>query len=233
MRKIIVILAALASLLTGCRSTGVADYWVRNSIDYSDVQAAQDRFATFAELAVRAEEAEAGAALDRLFDKLLDDEVAYYLYTDWMDAAFYNPLSPCRNAFLYRKAVERMVSDGIISMNEYEFSQRKLKWINYNREGSVATVPGVDLDGRRTLVLLLDLDCPTCMESLNKISGDPVWSDVRKVAVCRGFNALPEVPGWEYYLYDESADVFDPGLVPAYFVISSDSTVESGYKVIN
>lgn len=232
MKKTVIFLVS-ALFLAACQGQGLANYWNEEGIDYSDVQAAQDRFATFAELAVRAEEAEAETALDRLFDKLLDDEVAYYLYTDWMDAAFYNPLSPCRNAFLYGKVVERMVSDGVIPMNEYEFSQRKLRWINYNREGSVATVPEVDLDGRRTLVLLLDLDCPTCMESLNKISGDPVWSDVRKVAICRGFNALPEVPGWEYYLYDESADVFDPGLVPAYFVISSDSTVESGYKVID
>ena len=74
----------LASLLAGCREGDLTDYW-NDGIDYSDVEAAQDRFAIFAEKAVAAPEAEALAAMDVLFDKLKTDEVAYYLYTGWLE----------------------------------------------------------------------------------------------------------------------------------------------------
>jgi hypothetical protein len=221
----------LLAVLAGCReNANVADFWNTHSIDYSDIDAAQDQFAQYAEQAVAADEADALASLDVLFDRLKEDEVAYYVYTDWMDGAFYTPLSPCRNAALYGKAVDRIVSDGVLSEGEYARFLQNRKWINYNREGDTATVPGVDLDGRRTLVLLLDPGCPSCHQALTVLAENPEWADVRRVAVICAPGQDPDVPGWDYYFPEDATDVFDPSLTPMYFVISADGLVESTYQ---
>lgn len=232
MKRIIPILAILL-FLGGCRQLGLIDYWEENGIDYSDVDAARDRFAEFAELACASDPEEASAALDILFDKLKDDEVAYYLYTDWMGSAFYNPLSPCRNPELYAKAAERVASDGILSQGESFIFTKRSEWSRNNMKGTPAVVPGVRLDGRRTLVLIIDLSCPSCIEALQRMADDPEWADARRVALCCGFGPLPEVEGWEYTVVEDPADTFDPELTPVYFVVSGDSTVEKSYAFAN
>ena len=177
-----------------------------------------------------ADEADALASMDVLYDKLKEDEVAYYVYSGWMDGAFYNILSPCRNAVLYGKAVDRIVSDGILSESEYARFKQNLKWMGFNREGDAATVPGVELDGRRTLVLLLDPGCPSCREALTVLAEKPDWADVRHVAVICAPGPDPDIPGWDYFFPEDASDVFDPSMTPVYFVISADGVVESTYQ---
>ena len=161
MKRIFTAVLCLA-LLAGCRASGVGEFWNTHSIDYSDIHAAEEQFADFAELAVAAPEAEALTALDALFDKLKQDTVAYYVYAEWMDGAFYNLLSPCRNPVLYGKAVDRMVADGILTENDYAPYLRRREWIGYNLEGTQAFVPGMSSSDARSLVLVLDLGCPSC-----------------------------------------------------------------------
>ena len=229
MKRKIFPLFALLLLALSC-GNDVVDYWARHGIGYDDVDAACDRFAVFAEKAVAAKEEDALAAMDNLFDLLKEDEVAYYLYTDWMDAAFYSPLSPCRSAAMYAKMNERLSSDGILSENDCAEYRLKLEWIRKNCEGSPAEAPDVCFDGQRTLVLVLDLGCPSCREALGALSSNPEWDGVRRIAVCCGFGPEPILPGWEYVYPEYPTDVFDPGLTPVYFVVAEDGTVESSYK---
>lgn len=218
------------ALLAGCQTQGVSSFWDTHSIDYSDIRAAEDQFADFAELAVSAPQEEALAALDRLFDKLSQDPVAYYIYAGWMDGAFYHPLSPCRNAALYGKAVERMVADGILGEEEYHPFLQRREWMGYNLEGTQAVVPGLS-PGTRTLVLVLDLGCPSCREALEKLAADPQWRDVKKVAIGLGYGPEPAVPAWEYISSGNASAVFDIHLTPIYFVVAADGTVERGYTM--
>ena len=44
------------ALLAGCRASGVGQFWNTHSIDYSDIHAAEEQFADFAELAAKAPE---------------------------------------------------------------------------------------------------------------------------------------------------------------------------------
>ena len=221
----------LLAILAGCReNANVAEFWKNHSIDYSAIDAAQDQFATYAEQAVAAEEADTLASMDALFDRLKEDEVAYYVYTNWLDGAFYSVLSPCRNAALYGKAVDRIVLDGILSESEYAHFKQNLRWLCYNREGDTATIPGVELDGRRTLVLLLDPGCPSCREALTVLAEKPDWADVRRVAVICAPGPEPDVPGWDYYFPENASEVFDPSMTPVYFLISADGVVESTYQ---
>ena len=219
------------ALLAGCRAPGVGEFWNTHSIDYSDIHAAEEQFADFAELAVAAPAEDALAAMDMLFDKLKQDTVAYYVYAEWMDGAFYNRLAPCRDATLYGKAVDRFVADGILTESDYAPYLRRREWIGFNREGAKAFVPGAAPFDTRTLVLVLDLGCPSCREALEKLGTDPQWEDVRKLAVGLGFGPAPDVPGWEYLFPENGMSVFDIGMTPVYFVAAADGTVESGYAL--
>lgn len=230
MRRIGVIFLSVI-LICGCRESRIVDYWNENGIDYSDVDAAQDRFAVYAELANAAKLPEAEASMDVLFDMLKEDEVAYYLYIDWLGAAFYNPLSPCRNPDIYAKAVGRISSDGILSEGERFMFEKRRDWSQMNKQGSPAVVPGIQLDGRRTLVLVVNLSCPSCMESLRSMASAPEWADVRRVAVCCGFGPAPETEGWEYTFLEDPSEYFDIELTPVYYVVSEDSLVESSYLI--
>lgn len=227
MKKLSHIVFLSLILLTGCRP-GIADYWNKNSIDYSDVDSARERFVTFAELAATAQSDEACDAIDILFDKLVKDPVAYYLYSDWIEAAFYNLLSPCRNAALYSKAVERIVKDGILPESDFAPFVQKLNWIQYNQAGHQATVPGVSLNGQRTLVLVLDQTCSSCRQALKALES---YEADRKIALCCTYGPVPEEPGWEVIAPENAQAVFDPQLTPVFFVVSADGTVETSYTL--
>ena len=216
--------------LFSCSRSEVVRFWSTHSIDYTDIAAAENQFADFAELAVAAPEGAAIKAIDVLFDRLRKDEVAYYIYTDWMEGAFYNLLSPCRSAALYSKCVDRIVKDGIIPAGAHDPYLQKREWLGYNLQGSVATVPSVPISGR-TLVLVLDQGCPSCRESLSKLSAD--WPDIRRVAVCCGYGPVPDFPGWEY-ISDRTAAtaVFDPRMTPIFFMVGEDGKVDVPYTLV-
>lgn len=220
------------ALLFSCGRPGVKGYWDAHGLDYSNVLLAQDRFGEFCERAVAAPREEARKELDHLFDLLLQDTVAYYLYTEWIGSAFYSPLSPCRNAVLFSQAVQRMVQDGVLNQDECEPLIRQREWALLNIPGEPALVPGVALDGRRTLVLVLDLSCPSCREALELLAASPEWARVRRVAIGCGEGPQPAVPGWEYVFPDNAAAFFDPQLTPVYYVVSPDGTVEASYTLV-
>jgi hypothetical protein len=230
MRYAVKILLCLA-LLSGCRAQGVRGYWDQFPLLEDDIRLSEDRFADFAELAVKAPEADAIAAIDVLFDRLKKDSVAYYVYSDWIDAAFYSLYSPCRNATLYNKAVERIVTDAVLQTDECEPFLKRREWIGYNRLGDKAVVPGRSSITERTLVLVLDLSCPSCRQVLDILASDPEWADVHRLAVCFGHGSLPSGSGWEFLSDNNAAAVFDPQLTPIYFVVAADGTVEKGYTL--
>ena len=219
------------ALLAGCQASGIRGYWNNLPLLENDLRLSEDRFAEFAELAVKAPEADALEAMDILFDRLSRDSVAYYIYSDWVDGAFYSLYSPCRSATLYNKAVERIVTDAVLTTDECEPFLRKREWIGYNLPGEKATVPGYASFSDRTLVLVLDLSCPSCRQALDRLASDPQWADVHRLAVCLSQGSLPSDPGWDFLSDKNTAAVFDPQVTPIYFVVAADGTVEQGYTL--
>ena len=219
------------ALLAGCQASGIRGYWNDVPLLEKDLSVSEDRFARFAEQAVSAPEEDALAAMDDLFDKLKQDSVAYYIYSDWMAGAFYTPPSPCRSAALSTKAGDRMAADGILGPDECEPFLREREWIQYNREGAKATIPGLSTIDIRTLVLVLDLSCPACREALEVLAQDPQWNGANKLAVGLGYGPQPSVPGWEYLFPEKGNVVFDIHMTPVYFVVAADGTVERGYTL--
>ena len=231
MKQLTAVVLCLA-LLSGCQAPNVSNYWNNRSIDYSDIQFAENQFADFAELASASNGQDALKAMDVLFDKLKKDTVAYYIYSNWMDGAFYSLLSPCRNAALYSKAVERIVADGILNMDECDPFLQRREWIQYNLKGTEAIVPGLSKTDTRTLVLVLDLGCPSCREALEAFAADPKWNEVQRMAVCMGYGPKPSVSGWNYLFPENASAVFDIHMTPICFVVAADGTVESGYQPV-
>lgn len=228
MRKITVVIFTALALLS-CDRPEIVSFWDTHSIDYTDIDAAEDQFADFAELAVAAPEKDAFKAIDILYNRLRKDEVAYYIYSDWMEAAFYNLISPCHSPALFGKAVDRIVKDGVLTSGAAEPFIRKREWSGYNLPGAVATVPGVVIR-ERAVVLVLDQGCPSCREALSAV--EALFPDARHVAVCCGYGPTPAVGGWEYVSDDSSNPVFDPRMTPIYFVVDSDGRVEVSYTTV-
>lgn len=215
-------------LLAGCQAGNVASFWDGRSVAVEDIAASEEQFADFVSAAAKAPSQDALHAMDVLFDKLKEDAVDYFIYAEWMNA-FYDILSPCRSALLYGKAVERLVSDGILTENEYAPFLRRLEWMQLNTEGSPAMVPGCSHFDTRTLVLVLDLGCPSCREALEKLGAAPEWNGVRKIAVGLGNGPQPTVPGWKYLFPENGNACFDLHSSPAYFVVAAGGVVEKGY----
>ena len=216
-------------LLTGCRETGIRGFWDDVALLEDDIRLSEDRFADFAEKAAAAPEAEALAELDNLFGRLRQDTIAHWLYCEWCASAFYSALSPCRNAALYSRAVEHMVSDGILPADEVAPYIQMRDWIQLNQTGSRAVVPGVDVTGIRTLVLVLDFSCPSCRQALTTLGSNPDFAGMRHVAVCYGQGQATDIPGWEFVFPDNFSSFFDKTMTPVYFVISQDGEVEQTY----
>ena len=231
--KRLAVIFLLLSALTGCRDARVKYFWYTHDIDYSEVDSARSQFIDYAALASLADTSVARASIDRLYDKLVKDEVAYYLYAEWVEGIFYHPFSPYRSAPIFSRAVERMGTDGIFSEDECFPYRQRLAWMRLIREGEKASVPGVSLDGRRTLVAVADLGCHSCIEALDSLATDGKWADVRRVAISCGHG--PEFPlqGWERVLPERTRDVFDTRFAPFCFVVSADGVVESSYKSIS
>ena len=195
-----------------------------------DIRVSEDRFADFAERCAAAPAEDALSAIDSLLDRLkAEDEVAYYIYAGWIEGAFYNPLSPCRNETLFTHAVDRIAGDGVLSEDECAPYLKKCHWMTLNRVGEKAVLPEPDAAGRATLVLVLDLSCPSCREALSTLGADPRFSGFRHLALCCGHGPLPEVPDWEYEVLDRYSEYFDLRATPFYYLIAPSGLVTLPY----
>ena len=237
LRRVLTLLLTAAVLLS-CQSgkkpasvESVSTYWQRHDWHLDeDLDITEGRFAEFAELATAAPKEEAIAALGALLDSLkAKDEVAYYIYIGWMDGVFYSPESPCRDKDLYTYTVNRIEQDGVLDPEECEPYRQRRRWIAINQTGEQAIVPEAELDGRRTLVLVASLGCPICLVALDNLLSDPQWDDCRHVALCSGYEPLPDTPGWEYYALPQASRFFDVQLTPFYYVVDADGIVEKTY----
>ena len=227
MKTLLPVLFTAIALAT-CTSGGVKGYWGKHAPQISNIEAAREQFAEFAELTAVSSEKDVLLETDRLFDLLKQDEVAYYVYSEWMDGVFYSISSPFRNTALYSRAVERMTMDGVLSTDECEPFIRRKEWASINQKGDEAIIPGVVTKGVRSLILVVDLGCPSCRTTL--LTFKDSYPDCRHIAVCLGHGPTPNVEGWDC-IYPEHAEVvFDIRNTPVYFVVSPDGIVEEPYS---
>ncbi|MBR4809546.1 MAG: DUF5106 domain-containing protein [Bacteroidales bacterium] len=231
---------AIILLLSGCTGrSGIVHFWDKldTSVTSENYSESEDRFAGFAELAADAPYQEAAAAIDRLFNKLSSDEVSYLVYSEWVVSAFHSILSPVRSPELFAKAVDRFVSDGIISGGELEPLQELAAKDRLNLTGSECTLPELTLEdgspvhwsaGSETVFAVVNLDCATCVGALYALSGEAG----EHVALCYGQTPAPVVPGWEYRYSPALDKVFDLDAAPFWFSVNADGLVQTPYSPI-
>ena len=215
-------------LFSGCRNTGGK---ANSPLLEEDIRVSEDRFAEWSEGIVSAPRKDALPSIDSLFERLRQDTVAYYIYSDWMVSAFYLVQSPCRQPDIFAYAAQKIITDGVMTPDETSRFAQLLDWALVNREGETAVIPAPVAPGQRTLVLVLDLGCPTCREALEKLSNAPQWKDTRKIAIGLGRGSLPDAPGWEIHRPENGHAVFDIHQTPVYYVVSPDGKVEKSYTL--
>ena len=226
------LISMLALLISACNGgSELAGYWGEEGVTVteSNYRETQDRFARFAELLVAAPQEEAADALGDLFKRLRDDEVAYFVYAEWIEAAFHNYFSPCRNTELFDVAVRHFSSDGILGKEEVARLQKLSAMDKLNLRGERCTLPeGASADGP-ALYLVLDLDCRTCLQSLAAMAD--VHPEAEHIALCFGYSRTPEVPGWKYLRPDGMKDIFELAAAPFWFLTDAEGTVSIPYSM--
>lgn len=235
--RVLIILASLA-IISGCRDTsGIRGYWSSRDLDLENVAAAEDQFTDFVELAVKAPEKDARAAIDHLLKKAGRDTVTYLVYADWIARGFSTLASPCRNCGLFVYAADKILSKGILDGYSAEDFRQRREFCLYNRVGDKIELPetmdddGIaSLDGR-TLFLVVDQDCPTCRESLQKFLS-PKWEGTALTALCYGHGPLPSVDRWECRRISGEQTIIDTRQAPFYFVAAPDGTIEITYTSV-
>ena len=226
-------IAVLAVMLAACSpKSGLSSFWkdVDVSAVKSDFDGAKKRFTEFAELSLKAPSEEAGKALDVLFDRLAADEVAYYVYEEWCEGAFYNLLSPYRNAALFEHVAARVEADGIMT-DELPRIQSLRRYNSLNLKGQQITLPddltlpdGKPLEypaGEEVTVLVINPSCRSCLPALRTLADAPG----RHIAICFGTREVPSVPGWEYCHTAEIRRFFDTEAAPFWFAADAGGTV--------
>ena len=221
---------ALILLLAACNAGGrLRGYWKDGiTVTENNYSQVEERFARFAEFLVAAPPGQAAEALDDLFDRIKEDEVSYYIYSDWIESAFHNYFSPCRNPDIFRKAAERFAEDGILNIETVERLQALAAQDQLNRQGGPCTVPDEAKTEGPTLYLVLNLDCRTCLQSLAALSGE--YPEAEHIALCFGYNQIPEVSGWKYLKPEGLDEIFELEAAPFWFLTAADGTIQIPYS---
>lgn len=233
MKKLITLLLLTACTLA-CQDAGLQHYW-DSGITIDNYALTRDRFVRFAEKLNAASPQKADKAIDALMDKLVGDEVSYYIYSEWFVSAFHSLLSPVRNPELFAKFAGRLNSDGIMSEDDYTPLQELAALDRLNLPGTDCTVPPLYdasgnvvswTPGEHTVFLVLNLDCATCVAALRALSDE----DGKHVALCYGHTAPPSIPGWEFLYSDSLEEVFDIDEAPFWFTVGPDGKVVKAYS---
>ena len=229
----------LSLLLPGCSGGGrIASFWdgVDIKVDESNYNEAKDRFIDFAEMALDSPAEKTKQGLDAMFDKLLTDEVAYYVYEEWCEGAFYNIFSPYHNPELFEHVAARLESDGIMP-DRLERIKTIRHYNSLNLKGQRCSIPaltdaaGIPVElpsGQDAVILVINTGCRTCTSALASLAEKPG----RHVAICFGSPAVPDIPGWDYCFAHDIQDYFDTEAAPFWFAIDGEGSVTIPYSAV-
>ena len=174
-------------------------YWADHDFsllkDFDDIRAAEDKFAGYIELLSKEAEDVAKTEIREFLDSASRNKVAYMVWTGWFASAFHAMDSPYRNDELYKAWFEMIESDKVID-DEYMVNELRQIYdlIDLNLIGSypenlnLTDAEGSefqlsDISGKRTLLLFVDANCPSCMRSLEENVKEYGRKKVRMVAV--------------------------------------------------
>lgn len=193
----------VAAIAIGCSCVGetqeLSSYWeshdFRSLKDFDDIDVAEDKFDGYISLLSRVKHETAVENLNAFLDSAALDTVAYMVWASWFEPFLHAIESPYRNDRLFAVWLDRVLEDKVIddgSMMERLQQIRNVMGLNIAGQPAADVVltdaDGVDfrisdLKGQKTLLMLLDANCPSCLDYLTEELKERKRGNVRLVAI--------------------------------------------------
>lgn len=259
MRKACLIgIAAIFAVVSSCVNPirELSSYWDGydfSSIDgFDDIDVAEEKFDGFIDLLSRVPFEEASETMLAFLDSASRNEVGYMVWATWFESYLHHLASPYRNDELFSIWLDKVFKDGILDEHTMKHLRQIKNVMDLNVVGQpAADVVLMDVDstkysisdfkGRRTLLLLLDANCPSCLDYLTENLKEYGKKDVTLVAVM--INGSPmHIKSVSKSLHDdvlkywkllfcpgreiENGEVYDLTQVPYRMILAPDGKVE-------
>ena len=161
---------------------------------FDDIDAAEEKFDGYIDLLNRVPADVASEHMHAFLDSAARDTVAYMVWASWFEPYLHSPESPYRNDELFSVWLDRTLEDKVVDGHMLERLQQIKDVMGLNVIGQPAAdvlltdVEGAeyrisDFKGQRTLLMLLDANCPSCLDYLTENLKEYGRQDVRMVAV--------------------------------------------------
>lgn len=199
----ILCLCLAAVFAVGCSSAAsekLSSYWEGydfTSLDgFSDIDEAEDKFDGYIDLLSKVPHEVAVAEMTSFLDSAAQNVVGYMVWSGWFEPYFHSPQSPYKNDELFVAWLDKVLVDNVIddgSMMEHLLYMRNV--MDVNRIGStLADLTVRDSNSeefqlseflqKKTMILLVDANCPSCLESLEE--NVSAYRDANLIAVLVG-----------------------------------------------
>lgn len=252
-----VVLAVVCSCISPIQE--LSSYWDRHDFQtlaaFDDIDAAEDKFDRYVKLLNKVPKEVAATELMEFMDSAAQNEVAYMVWASWFEPYLHSLESPYRNNTLFEVWLDRVLEDDILDDYTKDRLQKTKDVMKLNVPGRLAADVALidsgggefrisDLKGQRVLLMLLDADCPSCMDYLKDNLAEYGKKNIRLVAILVNGSAyhieyirshLPEevlerwtlawCPGREI----EKGMIYDLTLVPSRILLDEDNIVEKSY----
>lgn len=263
MKYYIWLVLVAAALAAGCSCASPAlelsTYWEGHdftSLDgFDDIDTAEDKFDGYIRLLDKVSLEEASENICAFLDSAALNEVAYMVWATWFEAYLHTYNSPYRNDALFAVWLDKTLEDKVIDVHALERLQQVKNVIELNvpgqpvydfllvdSEGKEFYVS--DLRGRQTLLMLLDANCPSCLDYLEENQQEYRGRDTRLVAVLVNGSEM-HIKNIESRLSSDILDrwilswcpnreieqgrVYDLTQIPSRILVSSEGIIENLY----
>ena len=241
-------------------TTALCTYWDGHdftSLDaFEDIKAAEDKFDGFLELLSAVSHENAVAHMISFMDSASQNVVAYMVWSGWFEPYLHAKESPYCNDKLFVAWLDKVLADKVIddgSQMEHLAMMRKLMTVNRAgmspQDVSLFAEGGAecklsDFAGKKTLILFVDADCPSCLEGLKINAEEYKGADTKLLAVLANGSSLhlsnirkqlPEevTDKWTFVYRSarvlETEGMYDSTLLPFRILVSADWLIEKSY----
>lgn len=192
--------AAVFAVGCSCASPAqeLSTYWDGHDFQsleaFDDIDAAEEKFDGYIDLLNQVPVEVAAESMRVFLDSAARDTVAYMVWAAWFEPYLHAKESPYRNDSLFEVWLDKVLEDGVLDDHMMRHLLQIKDVIGLNSVGRPAAdvrlidADGVefgisDLKGQQTLLMLLDADCPSCLDYLEENLKDNRRGDVKLVAV--------------------------------------------------
>lgn len=258
----LVMVAVTMVAVSSCadKAQELSTYWDGHdftSLDgFDDIDSAEEKFDGYMDLLSKVPHEVAVSNMTEFLDSAAQNVVAYMVWSSWFEPYLHALQSPYRNDALFVAWLDKVLADKVIddgaAMERLQM-MRNVMELNVvgqsaedvmlmDAEGNEFHIS--DLQGQRTLLMLLDADCPSCLDYLAENLEEYGRRNIRLIAVLvngsplhiknissrltgdvRGRWTLAWCPGREI----EKGMVYDLTLIPSRIMLDSNGIVEEAY----